>query len=100
MARAVTKIETYVGADEGFAPWLFGICRHVVVDIQRQAYRPLPPGLLRSDVDDPGPADGRLLAIPLRTDHDARELDARFGPAAGKLLAAARFKGKPGEIVS
>ncbi len=50
--------------------------------------------------DDPGPADGRLLAIPLRTDHDARELDGRFGPAAGKLLRAARFKGKPGEVAS
>jgi leucyl aminopeptidase len=50
--------------------------------------------------DDPGPADGRLLAVPLRNDHDIRELDARFGPAAGKLLKAARYKGKPGEIAS
>jgi leucyl aminopeptidase len=50
--------------------------------------------------DDPGPADGRLLAIPLRADHDARQVDERFGPAAGKLLRAARFKSKPGEIAS
>ena len=57
MVRAVTRIDTYVGADEGFAPWLFGICRHIVVDIQRQTYRPLPPGLLRSEVDAPGPAE-------------------------------------------
>src|SRR5918996_191343 len=50
--------------------------------------------------DDPGPADGRLLAVPLRNDHDVRELDARFGAAAAKLLKGARFKGKPGEFVS
>ena len=49
--------------------------------------------------DDPGPADGRLLAVPLSTDHDAAEIETRFG-AAAKLLEAARFKGKPGEVAS
>lgn len=82
MARAVTKIDAYVGTDEGFAPWLFGICRHVVVDLQRQTYRPLPPGLLRSDVDDPGPAEvvldseeqAQVRAAFARLDPDEREL--------------------------
>ena len=82
MARAVTKIDTYVGTDEGFAPWLFGICRYVVVDLQRQTYRPLPPGLLRSDVDDPGPAEvvldseeqAQVRAAFARLDPDEREL--------------------------
>ena len=82
MTRAVTKIDAYVGTDEGFAPWLFGICRHVVVDLQRQTYRPLPPGLLRSDVDDPGPAEvvldseeqAQVRAAFARLDPDEREL--------------------------
>ena len=82
MARAVTKIDSYVGDDDGFAPWLFGICRHVVVDIQRQTYRPLPPGLLRSDVDGPGPVEivleseeqAQVRAAFARLDPDEREL--------------------------
>ncbi|HEV7685300.1 MAG TPA: sigma-70 family RNA polymerase sigma factor, partial [Acidimicrobiia bacterium] len=82
MARAVTRLDTYVGTDEGFAPWLFGICRHVVVDLQRQTYRPLPPGLLRADVDGPGPADvvidaeeqALVRAAFARLDPDEREL--------------------------
>lgn len=82
MARAVTRIDTYVGDDAGFAPWLFGICRHVVVDIQRSVYRPLPPGLLRSEVPGPDPGDALLAdeeraqvrAAFDRLDPDEREL--------------------------
>ncbi len=77
MARAVTKIETYVGTDEGFAPWLFGICRHVVVDIQRQTYRPLPPGLLRSEVDGPGPAE---IVLDAEEQAQGRAAFARLDP--------------------
>ncbi|MGH9008765.1 MAG: RNA polymerase sigma factor [Acidimicrobiia bacterium] len=61
MLRAVAAIGTYSGDDHGFDPWLFGICRHVVADLQRAMYRRLPASLLRPDVEGVGPAE-RLLA--------------------------------------
>lgn len=60
MARAVTAVGGYVGDDSGFTPWLFGICRHVVADLQRTAWRPLPPRLLRHDADLPGAAEALI----------------------------------------
>jgi RNA polymerase sigma-70 factor (ECF subfamily) len=107
MARAVTKIDTYVGTDEGFAPWLFGICRHVVVDIQRQTYRPLPPGLLRSDVDGPGPADividaeeqAQVRAAFNRLDPDEQELlELRVVGGLSSAEVAAALGKQPGTV--
>jgi RNA polymerase sigma-70 factor (ECF subfamily) len=107
MARAVTKIDTYVGADEGFAPWLFGICRHVVVDIQRQTYRPLPPGLLRSDVEEPGPAEivldseeqAQVRAAFARLDPDERELlELRVVGGLSSAEVAAALGKQPGTV--
>ncbi len=57
MTRAVAAIDTYVGEDAGFTPWLFGICRHVVADMQRVLYRQLPERLLRHEPDLPGPVE-------------------------------------------
>lgn len=57
MARAVTAIDAYVGDDSGFAPWLFGICRHVIADMQRTLWRGVPPRLLRHDAELPSAAD-------------------------------------------
>jgi RNA polymerase sigma-70 factor, ECF subfamily len=107
MARAVTKIDTYVGTDEGFAPWLYGICRHVVVDLQRQTYRPLPPGLLRSDVEGPGPADividseeqALVRAAFNRLDPDERELlELRVLGGLSSAEVAAALGKQPGTV--
>ena len=107
MARAVTKIDSYVGTDEGFAPWLFGICRHVVVDLQRQTYRPLPPGLLRSDVDDPGPAEvvldseeqAQVRAAFARLDPEERELlELRVVGGMSSAEVAAALGKQPGTV--
>jgi RNA polymerase sigma-70 factor (ECF subfamily) len=57
MARAVSAIDSYARDDDGFLPWLFGICRHVVADMQRILYRQLPDRLLRPDPDSPGPVE-------------------------------------------
>jgi RNA polymerase sigma-70 factor (ECF subfamily) len=107
MARAVTRIDTYVGNDEGFAPWLFGICRHVVADTQRQTYRPLPPGLLRADVDGPGPAEAVLdaeeqalvRAAFARLDPDERELlELRVVGGMSSAEVAAALGKAPGTV--
>jgi RNA polymerase sigma-70 factor (ECF subfamily) len=107
MARAVTKIDTYVGTDDGFAPWLFGICRHVVVDTQRQTYRPLPPGLLRSDVDGPGPAEiiidaeeqAQVRAAFNRLDPDEQELlELRVVGGLSSAEVAAALGKQPGTV--
>ena len=57
MTRAVGAIDAYVGDDSGFAPWLFGICRHVIADMQRTLWRGIPPRLLRHEAEPPCPAD-------------------------------------------
>ena len=57
MARAVSGIDSYTRDDEGFLPWLFGICRHVVADMQRVLYRQLPDRLLRPEPVSPGPVE-------------------------------------------
>lgn len=82
MARAVTAVDSYVGDDGGFAPWLFGISRHVIADMQRTLWRPLPPRLLRHDVEPPGAAEqlieeeerSVLREAFERLDSDEREL--------------------------
>ena len=107
MTRAVAAIGSYVGEDPGFAPWLFGICRHVVADLQRSFWRPLPPGLLRSDVEDSGPAEVLLeeeeralvRAAFDRLDPDERELlELRVVAGLSSAEAAAALGKQPGTV--
>lgn len=107
MARAVAAIPSYVGEDSGFSPWLFGICRHVVADVQRTAWRAVPPGLLRSDVDRPGPAevvlDGEERAMVraafARLDDDERELlELRVVAGLSSAEVAVAMNKQPGTI--
>jgi RNA polymerase sigma-70 factor (ECF subfamily) len=60
MVRAVAAIDSYSRDDDGFTPWLFGICRHVVADIHRFRHREAPERLGRIDDDAPGPLDALL----------------------------------------
>ena len=48
LARAVAGVSRFTPTGAGFEGWLFGICRHVVVDAQRAAGRrgyALPPSI-------------------------------------------------------
>lgn len=80
--RAVAAIASYSGDDRGFDPWLFGICRHVIIDMQRSMCRRLPARLLRLDVERDGPAEllmadeerSLLRAAFARLDTDEQEL--------------------------
>lgn len=62
MLRAVAAIKSYSGDDHGFTPWLFGICRHVIADLQRTIYRrrSFPLSLLHNEVEFAGPAETLL----------------------------------------
>jgi RNA polymerase sigma-70 factor (ECF subfamily) len=57
MVRAVAAIDSYARDDDGFTPWLFGICRHVVADIHRFRYRESHERLVRLDGSSAGPLD-------------------------------------------
>jgi RNA polymerase sigma-70 factor (ECF subfamily) len=76
MARAVASMDRFTSDDEGFTPWLFGICRNVVADALRARYRHLEhdrdveASSLRSLA--PEPDDG-LIA-----DEEARQVRAAF----------------------
>ncbi len=82
MTRAVSSIDAYVGDDSRFAPWLFGICRHVIADMQRNLWRGIPPRLLRHNAELSCPADAlvedeeraHVRAAFERLDADEREL--------------------------
>jgi RNA polymerase sigma-70 factor (ECF subfamily) len=60
MVRAVSAIDSYSRDDDGFTPWLFGICRHVVADIHRFRYREAHERLTRIDGSVAGPLDALL----------------------------------------
>jgi RNA polymerase sigma-70 factor (ECF subfamily) len=45
MTRAVARMEQFEWQGGGFDAWLFGILRHVVLDVQRRSGRPAPPVL-------------------------------------------------------
>lgn len=84
MARAVAGMGAFTPTGHGFEGWLFGICRHVVLDAQRAAgrrgYGP-PPGDGTST--DPEPGD-RLVR---GEEHAAvRAAFARLGEADRELL--------------
>lgn len=107
MARAVAAVGSYVGEDAGFAPWLFGICRHVVADMQRTVWRPVPAALLRPDVDEAGPAeivlDGEertlVRAAFARLDRDEQELlELRVVAGLSSAETAAALGKQPGTV--
>jgi RNA polymerase sigma-70 factor (ECF subfamily) len=82
MARAVVQLDRFQGEDAGFTPWLFGILRHVVVDVHRKRSRG------RKDVpadpaEDADPAEAVLLAADRAIVRDAFRC---LGPAEQDLL--------------
>jgi RNA polymerase sigma-70 factor (ECF subfamily) len=82
MARAVASIDRFVGSDDRFGPWLFGICRHVVGDVCRRRRHfsdeepaDVPePGLDPSDSFMAGQDQAVMRAAFLRLDPDEQEL--------------------------
>ena len=83
MARAVAAIASYTRDDDGFSAWLFGICRHVIADMQRALYRSLPERLLRHEPDPPGPAEALLESEERAA---VRAAFARLEPEEQELL--------------
>ena len=58
MTRAVAKIDRFTWKAGGFEAWLFGILRHVVLDIQRAAGRRTHvPVVVDQASDEPSPLD-------------------------------------------
>ena len=107
MLRAVAAINTYSGGDAGFDPWLFGICRHVITDLQRAMYRRLPAKLAQHDVEGAQPFE-QLLADEERTllraafarlDPDEQELlELRVVAGLSSTEAAAVLGKQPGAV--
>lgn len=109
MLRAVAAIGSYTGdGDDGFTPWLFGLCRHVIADLQRGLYRRrISPTLLLQDVEPPGPAE---LLLPeeervlLRAAFDRLEpdeqelLELRVVGGLSSAEAAAVLGKQPGAV--
>jgi RNA polymerase sigma-70 factor (ECF subfamily) len=58
MTRAVAKIGGFTAQGGGFEPWLFGICRHVVLDMQRAAGRLAFSPPIDGPGDNPEPTAG------------------------------------------
>ena len=62
MARAVAGMATFRPTGPGFEGWLFGICRHVVLDAQRAAgRRGYAVPVTEQASNEPAPGDGLLL---------------------------------------
>lgn len=85
MARAVASVGRYHERGLGIDAWLFGICRNVVLDMQRRAARRGPgvPAEAAWAPDEPGPLDhvlGREEAARLR------RAFARLGEADREVL--------------
>ncbi|MCU1448980.1 MAG: polymerase sigma-70 factor, partial [Acidimicrobiales bacterium] len=84
MARAVANVGRYrpVPGSGGFDGWLFGICRHVVLDAQREAgrrgYAPPEEGVFDAD-----PAEGLVSADEAAA---VRQAFARLSDADRELL--------------
>jgi RNA polymerase sigma-70 factor (ECF subfamily) len=85
MARAVTGIGRFDRGDEGFTPWLVGICRNVVGDVLRTRYRrPTEPLADDYACGGPGPDEGFLAGEDRRAVRAAFE---RLDPDERELLA-------------
>jgi len=108
MARAVANIGRYrpVPGTGGFEGWLFGICRHVVLDAQRAAGRRgyAPPPETVSHVD---PAEGLVSAeeagavrraFALLSDDDRELLELRVVAGLSADEAAAVLGRRPGAV--
>ena len=108
MARAVANIGRYrpVSGTGGFEGWLFGICRHVVLDAQRAAgrrgYGPAPETV--SHVD---PAEGLVSAeeaeavrraFALLSDDDRELLELRVIAGLSAEESAAVLGRRPGAV--
>lgn len=97
MARAVARIDRFTWSGGGFDAWLFGILRHVVLDVQRAAGRRPTTQL----TDRPSP-DAEPLAHVL-DDEEAVALRAAFSrlaPAERELLELRVVAGLSSEQVA
>jgi RNA polymerase sigma-70 factor, ECF subfamily len=108
MVRAVANIGRYrpVPGTGGFDGWLFGICRHVVLDAQRSAGRRGygPPPEIVSHAD---PVEGLVSAeeaaavrqaFALLSDDDRELLELRAVAGLSAEEAAAALRRKPGAV--
>ena len=108
MVRAVANIGRYrpVPGTGGFDGWLFGICRHVVLDAQRAAgrrgYGPVPEIVSHAD-----PVEGLVSAeeaaavrraFALLSDDDRELLELRVVAGLSAEEAAAALGRKPGAV--
>ena len=108
MARAVANIGRYrpVPGTGGFEGWLFGICRHVVLDAQRAAgrrgYGPPPEAVNHSD-----PVEGLVSAeeaeavrkaFALLPDDDRELLELRVVAGLSAEQTAAVLGRRPGAV--
>jgi RNA polymerase sigma-70 factor, ECF subfamily len=108
MTRAVANIGRYraVPGTGGFEGWLFGICRHVVLDAQRAAgrrgYGPPPEGVSHAD-----PVEGLVSAeesaavrqaFELLSDADRELLELRVVVGLSADEAAAVLGRRPGAV--
>jgi RNA polymerase sigma-70 factor, ECF subfamily len=106
MVRAVSAIDSYSRDDDGFTPWLFGICRHVIADFHRARYREAPEQLDPGQ-DGAGPLDALLeneeraavRAAFERLEPDERELlELRVIAGLSSAEVAALLRKRPGAV--
>jgi RNA polymerase sigma-70 factor (ECF subfamily) len=73
MARAVAGIHRFESDDAGLTPWLVGICKHVVTDLQRSKYRRRGEALHDFPATDEEPGEALLI------DEEHAQMRAAFG---------------------
>ena len=108
MARAVAKIEGFrpVEGTGGFEAWLFGICRHVVLDTQRAAgrcgYERPPDGVVHVDFTErlvsAEEADAVRLAFARLSEDDRELLELRVVGGLSAEEVAAVLGRRPGAV--
>jgi RNA polymerase sigma-70 factor (ECF subfamily) len=108
MARAVASIARYrpVPGSGGFDGWLFGICRHVVLDAQRAAgrrgYGPPPEGISHDDPSERLVASEEAAAMRAAfarlSDDDRELLELRVVGGLSAEESAAVLGRRPGAV--
>jgi RNA polymerase sigma-70 factor, ECF subfamily len=107
VTRAVAGIERFRGQGGGFDAWMYGIVRHVVLDLQRRSRREGPGAVPDAPDLAGGPGDtvlgreeaARLRAAFARLDPDDREiLELRVVMGLSSEEAAAALGRRPGAI--